>query len=67
LYTAELSTASQTGQGYVNGRPAGDVEEVLSGKSLPFAETLNPPNYLISHGLHGPTRLPIKKNYDAFS
>ena len=47
--------------------PAGDVEEILRREGLSLAETLDPRNYLIAHGLHDAICLFIKKNYTIFS
>jgi hypothetical protein len=43
---------AQFREGHVNGRPAGDVEEVLRRESFSLAESFNPRNYLIPHGFH---------------
>jgi hypothetical protein len=52
LNAANLSNIGHAGQGHVDCRPASDVQEVFRGKCLSFAETIDPSNYLISHGLH---------------
>ena len=50
--TPDCSAASQTRKRHVDRATASDIEEILGGEGSSFAKSINPRNYLISHGLH---------------